>query len=189
MSPPPAHPGGGLTLGEVRGRKVTMSTVQFETTTSSDNPLDLVEQLASQNEWNFDRAGEDEMHISFPGQSEDHHLAFSWRGNVETLQLSAQLEVKVPKAKRPEIATLINMINEQLWLGHFEMWPDSGQITYRHGLLLRNAMGTPEQCEGMIDAALEACDRYYSAFQFVIWAGKSAAEAAAAVVYQCQGSA
>lgn len=166
-----------------------MSTVHIETTVHGDNPLDLVEQLAAQNEWIFDRAGEDEMHISFPGQSEDHHLAFSWRSNVETLQLSAQLEVKVPKLKRSEVATLINLINEQLWLGHFEMWPDSGQITYRHGLLLRNSMGTPEQCEGMIDAALEACDRYYSAFQFVIWAGKSAAEAAAAVVYQCQGSA
>ncbi len=166
-----------------------MSTLQVETSVPNDNPLDLVEQLAAQNEWMFDRAGEDEMHLSNPGQSEDHHLSFSWRSNVETLQLSAQLEVKVPRAKRAEVAALMNMINEQLWLGHFEMWPDSGQITYRHGLLLRNSMGTPEQCEGMIDAALEACDRYYSAFQFVIWAGKSAAEAAAAVVYQCQGSA
>jgi len=135
-----------------------MSTPQIHVASSNDNPLDLVEQIASQNEWLFDRAGEDEMHLSFPGQSEDHHLSFSWRSNVETLQLSAQLEVKVPKAKRAEIAALINIINEQLWLGHFEMWPDSGQISYRHGLLLRNSMGTPEQCEGMIDAALEACD-------------------------------
>src|SRR5262245_35696256 len=167
-----------------------MSTPQIQAVVTQGNPLDLMEQIAVQNEWLFDRAGEDEMHLSFPGQTEDHHLSFSWRHDVETLQLSAQLEVKVPKLKRAEVASLINIINEQLWLGHFEMWPDSGQIIYRHGLLLRGAIGaTPEQCEGLIDAALEACDRYYSAFQFVIWAGKSAAEAAAAVVYQCQGSA
>ena len=166
-----------------------MSAPQVQTSVPNDNPLDLVEQLAAQNEWLFDRAGEDEMHLSFPGQSEDHHLSFSWRANVETLQLLAQLEVKVPRAKRAEVAALINMINEQLGLGHFEMWPDSGQVIFRHGLLLRGAMAVPEQCEGLIDAALEACDRYYSAFQFVIWAGKSASEAAAAVVYQCQGNA
>ena len=78
-----------------------------------------MEQIAVQNEWLFDRAGEDEMHLSFPGQTEDHHLSFSWRNNVETLQLSAQLEIKVPKQKRAEIAALINIVNEQLWLGHF----------------------------------------------------------------------
>jgi hypothetical protein len=189
VSPPPAHPGGGLTLGGRERQTSHMSTLQFTTPSSGDNPLDLVEQLASQNEWPFDRPGDEEMHLSFPGQTEDHHLTFSWRSNVETLQLSVQLEVKVPRAKRSEIASLINIINEQLCLGHFEMWPDSGQVTYRHGLLLRNAMGTPEQCEGMIDAALEACERYHSTFQFVIWAGKSAAEAAASAVYQCQGNA
>ncbi len=166
-----------------------MSTPQIHAEVSQGNPLDLMEQIAVQNEWLFDRAGEDEMHLSFPGQSEDHHLSFSWRHDVETLQLCGQLEVKVPKQKRPEVAALINIINEQLWLGHFEMWPDSGQVIFRHCLLLRGAMAVPEQCEGLIDAALEACDRYYSAFQFVIWAGKSAAEAAAAVVYQCQGNA
>ncbi|MBL8780239.1 MAG: YbjN domain-containing protein [Alphaproteobacteria bacterium] len=165
------------------------STQLIQAVVNQGNPLDLMEQLAVQNEWLFDRAGEDEMHLSFPGQTEDHHFSINWRHNVETLQLSAQLEVKVPKLKRAEIASLLNIINEQLWLGHFEMWPDSGQIIFRHGLLLRGAMAVPEQCEGLIDAALEACDRYYSAFQFVIWAGKSASEAAAAVVYQCQGSA
>jgi hypothetical protein len=165
------------------------STQLIQAVVNQGNPLDLMEQLAVQNEWLFDRAGEDEMHLSFPGQTEDHHFSINWRHDVETLQLSAQLEVKVPKLKRAEVASLLNIINEQLWLGHFEMWPDSGQIIFRHGLLLRGAMAVPEQCEGMIDAALEACDRYYSAFQFVIWAGKSASEAAAAVVYQCQGSA
>jgi hypothetical protein len=165
------------------------STQLIQAVVNQGNPLDLMEQLAVQNEWLFDRAGEDEMHLSFPGQTEDHHFSINWRHDVETLQLSAQLEVKVPKLKRAEVASLLNIINEQLWLGHFEMWPDSGQIIFRHGLLLRGAMAVPEQCEGLIDAALEACDRYYSAFQFVIWAGKSASEAAAAVVYQCQGSA
>ena len=95
-----------------------MNTLQFVTPSSGDNPLDLIEQLAAQNDWLFDRSGEDEMHLSFPGQTEDHHLSFSWRANVETLQLTVQLEVKVPKAKRTEVATLINIINEQLGLGH-----------------------------------------------------------------------
>lgn len=55
-----------------------MSTPQIQTAdVTQGNPLDLMEQIAVQNEWLFDRAGEDEMHLSFPGQSEDHHLSFN----------------------------------------------------------------------------------------------------------------
>ncbi|MFN9542648.1 MAG: YbjN domain-containing protein, partial [Alphaproteobacteria bacterium] len=93
-----------------------MNTFQLVAPSSGDNPLDLVEQLAAQNDWLYDRQGEDEMHLSFPGQNTDHHLSFNWRSNVETLQVSVQLEVKAPRNKRGEVAALINIINEQLWL-------------------------------------------------------------------------
>ncbi len=166
-----------------------MSTPQVQADVLQGNPLDLMEQIAVQNEWLFDRAGEDEMHLSFPGQTEDHHLSFSWRHDVETLQLSVQLEVKVPKPKRAEVATLINIINEQLWLGHFDLWKEDGLLLYRHGLLLAGADTHVGQCEALLKAALEACERYYQSFQFVLWAGKSPEDALAATMLETQGQA
>jgi hypothetical protein len=35
---------------------------------SAANPLDIVEEIVSANEWSFDRTSEDEMIVDFPGQ-------------------------------------------------------------------------------------------------------------------------
>jgi hypothetical protein len=48
---------------------------------------------------------------------------------------------------------------------------------------------TNRQCEALLDAALEACERNFQAFQFVIWAGKSAAEALDAAMFETAGEA
>jgi hypothetical protein len=82
------------------------------------------------------------------------------------------------------------MINEQLWLGHFDLWDREKVVMYRHGVLLSGgATLNPEQCEGLLKAATDACERYYQAFQFVVWAGRSAADALETVVFETAGSA
>ena len=37
--------------------------------------------------------------------------------------------------------------------------------------------------------AIHVCERYYPAFQFVVWAGKSAAEAMSAAMFDTEGEA
>jgi hypothetical protein len=156
----------------------------------ADHPLDLIEQLAVQNKWVFDRSSDDELNLVFQGQWGDYHMTLSWRAKVETLNLSAALELRVPQGKRQELLALLNLINEQLWLGHFEMWDDEGQIHYRYGLLLAATdAATFEQCQSMIEIAVDACDRFYPACQYVIWAGKSAKAAAEAALFETAGNA
>jgi hypothetical protein len=41
----------------------------------------------------------------------------------------------------------------------------------------------------LLDAAIDSCERYYQAFQFVVWAGKSAREAMDAAVFETLGEA
>jgi hypothetical protein len=41
----------------------------------------------------------------------------------------------------------------------------------------------------LLKAALEACERYYQTFQFVLWAGKSPEDALAATMLETQGQA
>ena len=41
----------------------------------------------------------------------------------------------------------------------------------------------------MLRVAVEACERYFQAFQFVIWAGKSAREALDCVLFETEGEA
>ena len=79
----------------------------------------------------------------------------------------------------------LGLINEQLWLGHFEMWSGSGLVVFRHSTILdtREDEGLSlEQAEAIAEAAVEECERFYPVFQFVLWGGKSPGEAISAAL-------
>ena len=46
-----------------------------------------------------------------------------------------------------------------------------------------------ESLEDMVDIALTECARFFPAFQFVLWGGKSPADALAAAMLDCIGEA
>ncbi len=61
---------------------------------------------------------------------------------------------------------------------------------YRQALILPGGLiASPAQCELMLEGALHACERYYPALQFVIWAGKTASEAMDAAMFDTVGEA
>ena len=96
----------------------------------------------------------------------------------------------VPEARRGEIYRLLAMVNEQLWLGHFDLWSEEGLVMYRDGLVLSGgAEASGRQCEALLENAVSAAERYYPAFQFVIWAGKTAREAMDATLFETAGEA
>src|ERR1700752_4213670 len=55
--------------------------------------------------------------------------------------------------------------------------------------MLNGALATDGQCEALFKVALEACERYYQAFQFVVWAGKESSEALASSMFETEGRA
>jgi hypothetical protein len=165
-----------------------MSLVDIELS-SSPNPVDLIEQIAASHDWAFDRSGEDEITISVTGSWCDYNISLSWMGSLEALHLACAFDFKVPKQRLADIYRLLAMVNEQLWLGHFDLWREDGLLLYRHGLLFAGADTHVGQCEALLRAALEASERYYQAFQFVLWAGKSPEDALAATLLETQGQA
>ncbi len=155
-----------------------------------DNPLDTIEQVVSAESWPFDRSGEDELNISANGQWSDYQLTFNWREDMEALHVACAFDMKVPETKRAEIHALLALINEQMWIGHFDLWSEEGVILFRHGMLMTGgATVTGEQSQALVRLAVEACDRYYPAFQFVLWAGKSASDAIASCMFDIEGHA
>ena len=153
------------------------------------NPVDMVEHIATIHDWSFERSAPDELSLSVSGAWCDYHISLTWRGDLEALHLACAFDFKVTKARLSEIYRLMALINEQLWLGHFDLWKEDGMLLYRNGLLLAGAKTHAAQCEGLLRASLEACERYYQSFQFVLWAGKTAEEALAATMLETQGQA
>jgi len=169
--------GGGMSLIEVSEER-------------RSNPVDVVEHLAAIREWSFDRAGDDEIAISITGRWTDYHLSFTWMDEIEALHLACAFDCRVPERRRAEVLQLIAQVNEQLWVGHFDLWSRDGVIMFRHALILAGGMEpSGRQCEVLLEAALDACERYYQAFQFVVWAGKGAREAMDAAMFDTAGEA
>jgi hypothetical protein len=153
------------------------------------NPIDLVEQVAVRNDWPTERTGSDELTLTVAGQWSDYHVSLNWRGDLESLHIACAFDAKVPENRLPEVYRLVAQINEQLWLGHFDVWTQEGLIMFRQGLMLNGALATTNQCEALLKAAFEACERYYQAFQFVVWAGKESREALASTMFETEGRA
>ena len=155
----------------------------------ASSPIDLVETLATQQDWAYERAADDELTMTVSGTWSDYHVSINWREDLEALHVASAFDCKVPEARLNEIYRLIAQINEQLWIGHFDLWLHEGLLMYRHGLLLNGNVATPRQCEALIQSALEACERYYQAFQYVVWAGKEAKEALTSAMFETEGQA
>ncbi len=154
------------------------------------NPVDVMDHIAALNDWTFERAGDDEITISVAGGWCDYHVSFEWIAEKEAIHLACAFDLKVPEPRRLEAMRLLSAVNEQLWIGHFDMWTDQGVVMYRHAHLLSGgAQPTNAQVEGLLGAAVESCERYFQAFQFVVWAGKPAREAIDTVLFETVGEA
>lgn len=144
----------------------------------TSNPLDRVEHIAHGHEWFIDRSAEDEVNMIVAAAWGDMSISIHWREDFESLHIACSYDFKVPPVRREEIGRLLNLVNEQLYFGHFDIWRQDGTVLLRNSLMLAGgARVTDAQCEALIRVSIETCERYYPSLQFVVWAGKSAEEA------------
>ncbi len=167
-----------------------MSLTYAESIEAPINPLDLVEELVGHNEWAFDRASIDELAVEIDGRWSGYRLFFLWQQDMGALHFSCIVDCKVPSERRRDVEGLLALINEKLWLGHFDVPSDEATPMFRHTLLLRGARtASAEQMEDLVEVCLTECERFFPAFQFVIWGGKSPAEAMQAALIDVVGEA
>jgi hypothetical protein len=154
------------------------------------NPLDLIEQIVLAHDWPFDRTSDREIAAEITGRWCDYRLYFSWREDVNALHFTCAYDVRIPTERHSDIHGLLALINEKLWLGHFDLWGEEGMPLFRHSLLLRGTSGLAvEQMEDLVDIAVAECERFYPSFQYVVWAGKTPQEALAAAILETVGEA
>lgn len=154
------------------------------------NPVDMIEHVASHNQWEFERSSDDEICLTVSGVWTDYDVSLSWMEDFEALHLACAFDLKVPNGRIAETTKLLSLINEQMLIGHFDVWMKEGTVMFRQTLMLNGgAVPTGEQLECLMMSALEACERYYQAFQFVVWAGHDAEKAIEGALFETHGSA
>ncbi len=156
----------------------------------SGHPLDLVEDLAAANDWGCERQG-DEITAAVPGSYCEFQLRFFWREEERILQIACVFDGRIAEARRAAVYEAIGLINERIWLGHFELWSDEGVVMYRHAVYVESDDGGigGGHLALLIETALGEAERFYPVFQFVVWGGRSPREALDAALLETAGEA
>ena len=151
------------------------------------HPIDIVEYLAEHHEWDFDRIADDQIAMAVEGQWRTYSITLAWSAYDETLRMVCTFEMEPPEDKIPALYHILNDVNDQCWAGAFTYWAEQKLMVYRYGLVMTGAQSVcPEQVDTLIRAAVTNAERFYPAFQLVIWGDqhpKNAIQAAIAEAY------
>ncbi len=154
------------------------------------HPIDIVEHLAEHHDWDFDRIAEDQIAMAVEGQWRTYSITLAWSAYDETLRMICTFEMDPPAERLPALHETLNLVNDRCWAGAFTWWAAQKLMVYRYGLVLAGEqVASPEQIDTMITAAVLSAERYYPAFQLVLWGGKSASEALQVAIAEAYGRA
>ena len=154
------------------------------------HPIDIVENLAAQHAWEFDRVTDDQIAMAVEGQWRTYSLTLAWSEQDETLRLICTFEMEPPLEKMAALYEVLNRCNDMVWTGAFTYWSEQKLMVWRYGLCLAGGqIAGAEQIDRLIAAAVTAAERFYPAFQLVAWADKSPADAMRVAIAEAYGRA
>lgn len=161
------------------------------TQTQRAETMEVVESCLAVAGWDFQRDEDDEsLQCIAASRWGDMGGMFAARSEPPALHFSITLDVKPTSARRAQIAELVMMANERLWLGHFDYWAEEGVIIFRHALpMLDRTEPQTGEVRAVMSAGLDAVNMFIPAFNFVIWAGKTPSEAMEAAMFETAGEA
>ena len=134
------------------------------------NPIDVVEDVIYSKKWNFSRAADHELVAELNSYWCQYRLYFSWSEEIKAINLTITFDLKFPPIKSKQIYELLARINEKLWIGHFDVTSKNGIPAFRHTVF--SPYGNEilyNQLEDIVDIAVYECEKYYPAFQLILF--------------------
>ena len=154
------------------------------------HPIDIVEHLAEHHAWEFDRIEENQIAMAVQGQWRTYSITLAWSGFDETLRLICSFEMEPPEEKLKDLYETLNVANDRCWTGAFTFWEDQKLMVYRYGLVLTGGqIATADQIDAMISSAVLTAEKYYPAFQLVVYDNQSPNKAMQVAIAEAYGHA
>ena len=134
------------------------------------NPIDVVEDIICSKKWSFSRAANDELVAEISSQWCQYRLYFSWSEQIKAINFTITFDIKFPSSTSQSIYELLALINEKLWIGHFDITSKNGIPAFRHTVLVvQKSEILYNQLEDIVDIAIYECEKYYPAFHLVLF--------------------
>lgn len=155
-----------------------------------NDPLLVVEDVVDKKGWIYLRPSDAEMSLTRQGSWSAYHLYFAWLEELRVMQFCSVYDFSLQNARTSDLHVLISLLNERMWLGHFEVDSQEQTVLFRHNMRVMDYdQNLDQQIDDLIHIAIEQCERFYPAFQFVLWGGKSPYEAVEACLMDVVGHA
>ena len=122
-------------------------------------PLDMLVALFDARGWPCE-SGAGEMSGEVQGSWTTYQVKGIWRPEDQVLQILCLPDVRVSPDKRAAAHELVALINEQMWLGHFDVWSNGGMLLYRSGTILGDeGLLSLSQAQALVEIAVDECAR------------------------------
>jgi hypothetical protein len=170
--------------------EVTMFAPKDSDDFDDTHPIDTVESLAEENDWEFDRVTDDQIAVAIQGQWRTYSLTLAWNAKDSTLRLICTFELEPPEERYPALYDLLNRCNDMVWTGAFTWWVDQKLIVWRYGLAVdSDGLVSSNLIGHLIANAVMACERFYPAIQSVLWGAEDPCSAIKRAINEVYGRA
>jgi hypothetical protein len=167
-----------------------MAIVERDFNTEDLHPIDIVESLAEERSWDFDRIADDQIAMAIEGAWSTYSVTLAFSAREETLRLICAFEMAPPARRTSAFHKMMALANDKCWSGAFVLWPEQKLLVYRYSLnLAGGATASPAQIQDMLRAAVAACERFYPAFQLVGWGNETPEKALGIAMSEAYGRA
>ncbi len=150
----------------------TMSLKKRPSKQTTFSPIVIVEEITEMLAWECEYQDDTEIRCKFEQEWGTCAMDWLWVEEWNTLSCIVSSNLYIPEDRQEDIRDLIVMINEQMWVGHFDLSQDV-EPSFRYSLLLKgiSAKQVANMIDQTIDIALREWARYHAAFHFVSWGG------------------
>ncbi|HLS58510.1 MAG TPA: YbjN domain-containing protein [Paracoccaceae bacterium] len=167
-----------------------MGIIERDYHTEDLHPIDIVETLALEQSWEFDRVAEDQIAMAIEGSWRTYSVTLAWSPADSALRLVCAFEFAPPKRRLGAIYRAMALANDRTWAGAFVLWPDQKLMVFRYSLnCAGDAVAGQAQITDMMRGAVATCERFFPAFQLVAWDGESPEKALGIAMTEAYGRA
>ena len=158
-------------------------------TDSKFHPINLLEEIIISKNWVFERPIEDEIFIEVPTKYSNLIIQVTWLKNRGRIEIRSFFYNKMDFSNNVEIYKLLNFINNKIDYGHFVI-NENKYPTFKNSLILKDSRSVKlGLLKEIFNYAILECERFFPAFQLVLWGGKKAEEAIKFFDFHTEGKA
>lgn len=134
-----------------------------------NNPLELVEELCESKGWKFTRVDNELLTLTVEGTKMKYEICLEWQEEFSAVLFACSMPIEIKDEVYDAAAVTIQEINENLWMGHFDLSNKGVYPTYRQTLLFRMIPTglAVDIVQDTIEIAIAECNRFFATFLLV----------------------